>query len=643
MSCFCSQILSKVSPAQRLLARWAAWFFFSNALLWMLISLNYIYVLPHFGSIAFLGFKGSLLAITFLISSFVGYFSLVAYAGWVLVALISRFSRKKTVFVLSLSLATGLSIFLVVDSIAYHLFHFHLLGVVWPIFSAGVAQDVLALSWVEYLWAAGVFVFVCVLEVSLAFMAWKWVQHKERYVSMGFIGSLLAACFFLSYTLCLRASSVVSLKPDIMIPAHLITMEAQLIPFYDYLLGATLLEKDGFTQLQMRGEGVFMQLQQVSKPLRYPLHPLQCSKSQKPYNIVWIVVDALRFDALNPKVMPNTAKFSEHAWQFEDHYSGGNATGPGIFSLFYSIPYNYWTAMLTQRQGPVFIQEFQKQGYEFGIYRSASMEYPALHQTVFRDVKSLQLNTEGKKAYQRDAKITEQFSEFLQKRDVKKPFFGFLFYDGVHNYCQKPVSYRQPFQPAISVCNRAYLNEDSDPVPYALRYMNAAHYVDGLIARVLNDLKQKSLLSNTIVMITADHGEEFNDSQQNYWGHVSAYTPWQLKVPLVLYWPGQKPKKIRYLTSHYDVVPFFMQKVLACKNPLRDYSVGQSLLQPGNRSYLIANSYMDYAVLNQDYITRIYPQGNYLVSDRFAKPLPEVEFDTENLRAVFKDLNRYFQ
>jgi len=95
MSCFCSQILSKRSPLQRLLARWAAWFFFANALLWMLISLNYIYVLPNFSRIAFLDFKGSVLAIAFLISSFIGYFSLVAYAAWALVGLISRFSRKK--------------------------------------------------------------------------------------------------------------------------------------------------------------------------------------------------------------------------------------------------------------------------------------------------------------------------------------------------------------------------------------------------------------------------------------------------------------------------------------------------------------------------------------------------------------------
>ncbi|MDP2514042.1 sulfatase-like hydrolase/transferase [Photobacterium damselae subsp. piscicida] len=47
------------------------------------------------------------------------------------------------------------------------------------------------------------------------------------------------------------------------------------------------------------------------------------------------------------------------------------------------------------------------------------------------------------------------------------------------------------------------------------RYKNALFYIDGLIAKVLKHID----LQNTIIVITSDHGQEFNDNKQNYWGH----------------------------------------------------------------------------------------------------------------------------
>ncbi len=68
------------------------------------------------------------------------------------------------------------------------------------------------------------------------------------------------------------------------------------------------------------------------------------------------------------------------------------------------------------------------------------------------------------------------------------------------------------------------LKNDSDPVPYLNRYRNAGHFDDNLVKQVLNNLATQGLLKNTIVIITADHGEEFNESHQDFWGHASDYT-----------------------------------------------------------------------------------------------------------------------
>lgn len=42
--------------------------------------------------------------------------------------------------------------------------------------------------------------------------------------------------------------------------------------------------------------------------------------------------------------------------------------------------------------------------------------------------------------------------------------------------------------------------------------------MDAQIARVLDTLKQRGLLDKTVVVITAEHGVEFNDSGKGQWG-----------------------------------------------------------------------------------------------------------------------------
>ncbi len=635
-------LIAKISSKQKLLARWALWFFLVNALLWVLIATNYLSLLPKFSSIVALTWQARVLSFVFIISTFIGYFGLVAYGAWALIACLSAYRWSRWVFFLSIFLAGFLSLALIVDSLVYHLCHFHLWGIVWTIVSAGVASDVLLLSSYEWLLIVALAALIFIFELLIAWIMWRLVGRYASFKHAKSIAYIVFVSLFLSYVLLVKSYVAVQTKAEIVVSTQLINLEAQLIPFYNNLMGIFLPERQGYLKLQQRGGGAFLQLDKTAGKLNYPLHPLQCSRQTTKPNILIIVIDALRFEALNAGVMPQLSQFARQAWRFQNHYSAGNATGPGIFSLFYGIPYNYWTAMLQARQAPVLIQQLQKADYEMALYRSASMQYPAFNKTVFAGVPNLQLNTPGNRAYVRDQKITQQFGDFLKKRNPKRPFFGFLFYDALHNYCQNPTPYPQIFQPAIKLCNRSYLDEKSDPIPYLNRYYNAAHFVDALVGEVLNGLKARKLLDNTIVLITADHGEEFNDSHKNYWGHVSAYTNWQLHVPLILYRPKQPPRTIESLSTHYDVAPFFIKEVLGCQNPYVDYSVGSPLLSPQPMPFFIASSYIDYAILNDERVTRLYPQGNYAITTRAAEPLLGAKLNEHELRAAFQQLHRYF-
>ena len=74
-------------------------------------------------------------------------------------------------------------------------------------------------------------------------------------------------------------------------------------------------------------------------------------------------------------------------------------------------------------------------------------------------------------------------------------------------------------------------------------YDASIRYVDGNIGRIYNTLDELNLLDDTLLIITADHGESM-DEHQIYFNHHGLYEP-QVKVPLILsheaYRPAQMP------------------------------------------------------------------------------------------------------
>ena len=81
-------------------------------------------------------------------------------------------------------------------------------------------------------------------------------------------------------------------------------------------------------------------------------------------------------------------------------------------------------------------------------------------------------------------RITEEWLQWLAKRDSKQPFFGFLFYDAPHGY-STPTNYPNPFQPDWKEVNQMELGPDFDKTPYLNRYRNAVHFVDEQLQRVM--------------------------------------------------------------------------------------------------------------------------------------------------------------
>lgn len=87
--------------------------------------------------------------------------------------------------------------------------------------------------------------------------------------------------------------------------------------------------------------------------------------------------------------------------------------------------------MLKQHCSPAFIHQLLQDHYQTSIFRSVSLHYSAFDETVFHEIKNLQINTPapGAESFDRDRRITQEFKDFINHINLnsEKPFFSFVF------------------------------------------------------------------------------------------------------------------------------------------------------------------------------------------------------------------------
>ncbi len=375
--------------------------------------------------------------------------------------------------------------------------------------------------------------------------------------------------------------------------------------------------------------------------LTYPLQPLKCVPAQQRPNIVLIAVDSWRFDSWSEKITPNVAQFARKASVFQQHYSGGNATRVGIFSLFYSIPGTYWHRVLDENRGPVVIHELLNQHYAVNVFRSAPIYSPEFDRTVFAEVPGVRRRSDGEDPTQWDRDLTDDFKAFLNTRDPQVPFFSFLFYDSPHNF-HLPPDYPLVFTPITRELNYLRLSADTDPQPVKNRYLNSVHYVDGLIGETLAAIEVAGLMQNTVIIITSDHGQEMNDSGANYWGHNGNFSRFQTGVPMMWYEPGRAPATYAHRTSHFDVMPTLLQESLGCEVAFDQISVGSSLFDATPREVMVMSDYNDFAIVQPDQIAAIERSGVSIFDSQY-RSLPDATLAPKAISQALEQNRRFYK
>ncbi len=382
--------------------------------------------------------------------------------------------------------------------------------------------------------------------------------------------------------------------------------------------------------------------------LAYPKHAIHIAPvgDKPPPNILWLAVESMRWDLLTPETMPHLWAFAADNLRFTHHFSGGNRTRMGMFTMFYSLYGPYWSHVLEEQRNPVFFDVLDRLDYDIDVFTSAKFSYPEFDRTIFFSVPAGRRHeySQDPVFWHRDVHNVDAIIASLRQRDARRPFMRFLFFESTHAPYQFPAAdaIAKPFG---TVANYALMNPQRDIALMWNRYVNAAHFVDSQIGRLIDYLDTAGLLQNTIVVVTGDHGEEF--LEHGHWGHGSAFVDQQMRVPLVMRVPGQRPRVIDTVTSHVDIVPSLLP-ALGVTNPPSDYAQGADVVRGvPRRDYIIAAKWSGFAYIDPQYIATIPLSGGFDTDvrrhgdDTPVPALPFLQSHGDRLAEVMAQMSRF--
>lgn len=552
----------------------------------------------------------------------------------VLIPLALLFPERRVIRTLTTAWCVVATLAFIVDSFIYTQYRFHLGGFTFSVIFGELVNLDQVFRFPLKFWLALAGIVGGITLVYLLAGRWLWRRYVE-------LGTPVRPVMTMAFAVALYfAGNFIHAVADARYDRS-VTRLAYHLPVHYPLTAKRFFTRTGWIDLKEQRQNIRLDREFRHSTLRYPLNPMQCETRHTDLNILMIVVDAMRQDALTDEASPTLSRLAQESWSFTNHYSGGNITGPGLFSLFYAIPGTYWDAFVAEQQRPVFLELLDDAGYSFSVLSGHSLSRPPFDRTIFSAIEHVTTESYAGSPMQQDQGMTEDFFEFLDSAD--SPFFSFLFYKTTHGH-YLPMPLPKVFTPAAEDLNYLLVSNALDPLPYHNRYLNAVHYVDSQIARVLDELRARDILDNTLVIVTSEHAEEFNDNQLNYWGHGSNFTPAQLHIPLLIRWPDRQPERFDELTTHFDIVPTLVDYLFDCQNPASDYSVGRNL--NANRApftYGVFSSYFNYAVVEPDRINLSYIDGRFGILDTSFVPLPDATPRRVVMRQALEDMSRFYR
>lgn len=566
----------------------------------------------------------------FFITSCISHASQFALVPYLLATIVLACRLPKLATVVQIVSIVLLCILNYLNSQVYAIYHFHINSFVLSMVFGEGAGEIFNFDMLLYIKEICLFLVVAAIVVGVWYLSHRlWLKRQKAYawlVAGVFVGCTLYAHLWHIYAAFYQHQSVMK--------------SATLLPYYFPTSSTRLLLEMGCKQPRTVGGLNGKQ----GGDIRYPEHALETEKPDSLPNIVLILLDSWNRRALTEECMPNTYRFANENQWFTNHMSGSNGTRSGVFSLFFGLSAYYWESFEPAHVRPVLLQRLQALGYDIQTYPSATWADPPFGRVIFGGVPGIHTETEGKTSLERDSRIAEEFIADTEKyKKGKKPFFSFLFFDLPHSF-EIPAEKNKHFQPAWAYADYTKLSNNMNPTPFWNLYRNTCYEDDLLLGKVFETLRKQGLMDNTIIIVSGDHSQEFNENHHNYWGHNGNFSVHQIGVPMIWHIPGQQAHKYTHRTTHYDVVPTLMKEYLGVKNQPSDYSMGKTMADKSPRPWHVVGSNLNYAFIIQgDTILEKTAEGGLDVYDAKMNPVKNYRLPAKQFDEAIKGLNRFFK
>lgn len=410
---------------------------------------------------------------------------------------------------------------------------------------------------------------------------------------------------------------------------------------------------------------------------------------QRP-NIVLIVMDAARFDHLSaygyqrettPFLEELASKgqtylncFSSSVWTIPSHaslFTGRHVYEHGVFgrelklgSEFATLAetlssHGYETLLITGNyllsDQTGLIRGFRR---EFQFRRFSSRHPLSRYRIVNRIVAKIRLE---RYRDQGATWINRRLTSWARRYRKREPFFVFINYLDPHLPYKPPPAFRRMFLSESEEEKALAINQE--PLPKVLGeekltseelnllkslYDAGLAYVDGRIRELYESFEENGLNSDTIWIITADHGE--NIGEQGLLGHQFSILDTLTHVPLIVHSTASsgEPTKIEYLVQQKDLYDWIVKvaerSVSGTLPPLpkRDYCLyeyidpplavfGLDRIAPDSVDRLSAN----YRAIRTERFKLVEENGrSYQLFDIVQDPLEELDLSSQEPQKV---------
>ncbi|MFL6196224.1 MAG: sulfatase [Thermoanaerobaculia bacterium] len=299
-------------------------------------------------------------------------------------------------------------------------------------------------------------------------------------------------------------------------------------------------------------------------------------------NVIFILVDTLRYDHLTPygyrrPTSPEIARtLAAPGAVVEDAYSQAPWTLPSVTSFMTSRAPGEILGDDAAAYGipdgvPTLAEAFSKLGYQTGGFFAnkvlhAGNGFARGFDTFYSPAPAADPNDPAQG--QPDAAgLTAKALPWLEGHR-NDPFFLYVHYMDPHDPYENPeiVGNRSPFEPPYTgrLSGRHVQGVYAGKIPLEdpardtghleALYDSEIHYADRFIGRLIDSLPP-DVLRNTLIVLTADHGEEFYD--HGGWKHGFTLYEEQIHVPLLVRWDGRIPagSRLRGTVRLLDLVP----------------------------------------------------------------------------------------